>query len=258
MGIDFRDEKNKSSYMGREVDPSWLATIRELVDPTGKTVLDLGCGGGVYSRAWVTLGAKQVIGMDFSPVMLDAAAEYCRGIDQLQFYQGDATAIPWPEQSVDIVFARALVHHLADTRPFVAEAYRVLKPGGVIIVQDRTHADVDIPGSAEHIRGFFFESFPRLLDVEMKRRPQGELIIAQAREAGFSSLRQLTLWETRKIYASSSELADELRSRKGRSILHELDDHEVDQLARDVQSKLPEQGAITEKDRWTIWCGERT
>ena len=257
MGINFHDENNKKSYVGREVDKSWLETIRGLVDPTDKTVLDLGCGGGIYSKAWATLGAKQVIGVDFSAVMLDAAAEYCRGIDNIQFHQGDAAATLRTVQSVDILFARALIHHLPDTRPFFAEAFRVLKPGGVMIVQDRTHADVNIPGSAEHIRGYFFSLFPRLLDVEMQRRHEGGLIMTQAKEAGFDQLRQLTVWETRKTYDSAADLAAELRSRKGRSILHELDVDEVDQLARHVQSKLPAQGTITEKDRWTIWYGER-
>ncbi|HZG14513.1 MAG TPA: methyltransferase domain-containing protein [Candidatus Bathyarchaeia archaeon] len=257
MGIHFHDEQNKTSYVGREADISWLETIKGLVDPTDKTVLDLGCGGGIYSKAWAALGAKQVIGMDFSSVMLEAAVENCRGVDNIQFHQGDATATQWPEQSVDILFARALIHHLPDTRLFFAEAYRVLKPGGVMIVQDRTHADVDIPGSAEHIRGYFFALFPRLLDVEMQRRPEGGLIMTQSKEAGFDRLRQLTVWETRKTYDSAADLAAELKNRKGRSILHELDDDEVDRLARHVQSKLPAQGTITEKDRWTIWYGER-
>ena len=71
----------------------------------------------------------------------------------------------------NIVFQRALIHHLKDYRPCFAEARRVLAPGGTLIVQDRTPDDVRLPGSAEHLRGYFFECFPRLLAVELARRP---------------------------------------------------------------------------------------
>lgn len=257
MSIDFHDEKNKLTYTGRTADGSWREMIMSLADPSDKTVMDLGCGGGIYCKAWAELGAKQVIGVDFSHVMLQAAADNCSGLGNVHFHQGDATQTGWASQSVDILFARALIHHLPDTRPFFAEAFRLLKPGGVIIIQDRTLEDVKIPGSPEHIRGYFFERFPRLLKVEEKRRPDSSLLIRQAEEEGFQAVQLHRLWETRKIYASAAGLLAELRSRKGRSILHELTDEEIDALIRHVQSQLQEDTVVTEKDRWTLLTARR-
>src|SRR5262249_9808097 len=82
-----------------------------------------------------------------------------------------AVATGLPMASADIVFERALIHHLGDLKACFAEARRVLVPRGTLIVQDRTPADVDLPGSPEHLRGYFFERFPRLGDVERTRRP---------------------------------------------------------------------------------------
>src|SRR3954470_601792 len=76
-----------------------------------------------------------------------------------------------PAASKNVVFERALIHHLKDYKACFAEAHRVLVPGGSLIVQDRTPDDVELPGSPEHVRGYFFERFPRLLAVELARRP---------------------------------------------------------------------------------------
>ncbi|WP_081873176.1 class I SAM-dependent methyltransferase [Brevibacillus laterosporus] len=49
----------------------------------GLKVLDAGCGGGIYTRAWAELGAKRVTAMDFSEVMLSAAQEECHSYPQI-------------------------------------------------------------------------------------------------------------------------------------------------------------------------------
>jgi 2-polyprenyl-3-methyl-5-hydroxy-6-metoxy-1,4-benzoquinol methylase len=66
MPIDFHDKKNQFTYSNRSVDPIWSQMIRTIINPKGKLVLDIGCGGGIYSRVWAELGATKVIGIDFS------------------------------------------------------------------------------------------------------------------------------------------------------------------------------------------------
>jgi hypothetical protein len=70
---------------------------------------------------------------------------------------------------------------------------------------------------------------------------------------GFSSVQALSLWETRRIYANPTELADDLRARTGRSILHALTDAELDRLIAHILAQFPPSQPITERDRWTIW-----
>jgi 2-polyprenyl-3-methyl-5-hydroxy-6-metoxy-1,4-benzoquinol methylase len=75
VGIDFHADANRRSYSGREADGSWRDAVVQLVEPSGADVVDVGCGGGTYTRAWHVLGAATVTGVDFSEPILAAARE---------------------------------------------------------------------------------------------------------------------------------------------------------------------------------------
>jgi ubiquinone/menaquinone biosynthesis C-methylase UbiE len=257
MPIDFALQENRYSYTGREADHGWRDAIFAIVDPKGKRVADIGCGGGIYALAWSQLGASEVIGIDSSMQMVQAATEMTAAIPNITIQLGTATATDLDSESVDIVFERALIHHLASLNDCFQEAKRILRQGGTYIIQDRTLDDVNIPGSPEHLRGYFFECFPKLLKIEMQRRPESHTVAAELKNIGFAPVQTRTLWERRKTYASRDELADELRSRKGRSILHELTDTELDDLITYILSKLPANEEIVERDRWTLWHTEK-
>jgi len=253
MAIDFHSRANRSTYASRQADTGWRAAIQRIVDPSGKRVADIGCGGGIYSRAWRELGARTVTGVDFSQAMVDAAREQAAGLSDITFQQGDAAATGLPPASADIVFQRALIHHLKDYGPCFAEARRALAPGGTLIVQDRTPDDVRLPGSAEHLRGYFFECFPRLLAVETGRRPTDTAVRAALDATGFTKAEMSVLWEVRKVHDGWQALKQDLTNRTGRSILHDLSDEELAELILYIGKRLPADGPIVEKDRWTIW-----
>ncbi|HZH21846.1 MAG TPA: class I SAM-dependent methyltransferase [Geodermatophilus sp.] len=77
--IDVHAPANRGTYGGRDADASWRDAVRAGLDPAGLDVADVGCGGGVYSRAWSELGAASVVGVDSSAVMLSAAEEETGG-----------------------------------------------------------------------------------------------------------------------------------------------------------------------------------
>jgi ubiquinone/menaquinone biosynthesis C-methylase UbiE len=253
MAIDFHSWANRRSYASRRTDTGWKQAIRRIAEPSGKRVADIGCGGGIYSRAWHELGARTVTGIDFSQAMVDAAREQAAGLIDVSFRQADATATGLPTASADIVFQRALIHHLRDFGACFAEARRVLAPGGILIVQDRTPDDVRLPGSAEHLRGWFFDCFPRLLAVETARRPTDGAVRAALDAAGFTKVEACLLWEVRKVHRCRQELRQDLANRTGRSILHDLSDNELAELILYIEKRLPADGPIVEKDRWTVW-----
>ncbi|MEJ8548585.1 class I SAM-dependent methyltransferase [Brevibacillus borstelensis] len=255
MSIDFHASQNRSSYTGRLADKGWMDTMAQMANPVGKRVIDIGCGGGIYSAGWALSGAESVIGVDFSQVMLDAARENTAHLPQIAYHFGDARRTGLPAGSADIVFVRALIHHLDHLDGFLEEAYRLLAPGGICILQDRTMEDVIVPASAEHLRGYFFEAFPRLLKKEEKHRPSASKVQAGLKKAGFSPAPETQLWEIRKTYDSWGELERDLRNRTGRSILHELNDHELEELISLMRERLDSQLPIIEQDRWTIWRG---
>ena len=255
MPIDFHDTANRRTYSDRAADPSWVQAVRELVDPAGATVIDVGCGGGTYTRAWHDLGAARVTGIDFSEPILDTARQSHGDLPGVGFQRGDAAATGLPDGCADVVFERALIHHVPDLAAVAAEAARVLRPGGVYLVQDRTPDDVARPGSPEHPRGWLFEIFPRLLDVENARRPGDSAVRAALSSAGFAEVSGTTLEEVRRRYVDREDYLAEIAQRTGRSILHELSDAELDHLVAELRRRLPE-GPLVERDRWTLWRGQ--
>ncbi|MCR8985187.1 class I SAM-dependent methyltransferase [Brevibacillus laterosporus] len=62
----FHNPLLKEAYKAREATDSWIDKMLEVIQPKGLQVLDAGCGGGIYTRAWADLGAKRVTAMDFS------------------------------------------------------------------------------------------------------------------------------------------------------------------------------------------------
>ncbi len=254
--IDFHDTANRRTYSGRQADASWRAAIPELVDPTGAVVVDVGCGGGTYTRAWHDLGAATVTGVDFSePILAEARAAHGQ-LPGVEFRLGEAVATGLPDACSDVVFQRALVHHVPDLTAVAAEAARVLRAGGAYLIQDRTPEDVAEPGSPEHPRGWLFEVFPRLLDVENARRPSLGRVAEAMTAAGLDDVTTTSLWEVRRRYADREDYLAEIAGRTGRSILHDLDDAELQHLVAELRRRLPE-GPLVERDRWTVWTARR-
>jgi SAM-dependent methyltransferase len=250
--IDFHAAANRRTYSGRTADESWRSTVLRLVDPEGADVVDIGCGGGTYTRAWHELGAATVTGLDFSAPILAAAEEAHGGLPGVTFRSGEAAATGLPDDCADVVFERALVHHVPDLVAVAVEAARLLRPGGVMLVQDRTPQDVGLPGSPTHPRGWLFEVFPSLLDVERARRPTIEMVAGALVAGGFGEVSTHRLDEVRRRYADREDYLAEIASRTGRSILHELSDDELATLVTELRRRLPE-GSVVEQDRWTIW-----
>ncbi|BFO54950.1 hypothetical protein [Acidovorax sacchari] len=112
------------------------------------------------------------------------------------------------------------------------------------------------PKSAEHLRGYFFDRFPRLRAFEAGRRPTPGTVAAAMQAKGFTGIVHRPLWETRKRHEGFESLARDLAARTGRSILHELSDSELQSLIDYLRSQLPAHGGIVEKDRWTLWAAQ--
>ncbi|MEI4800709.1 class I SAM-dependent methyltransferase [Bacillus sp. NPDC077411] len=253
MPIDFHSSDNKYTYTNRQATDSWTHMIQNIVDVKEKRVIDIGCGGGIYTKQLAMMGAAEVIGVDFSNQMIQAAKENCTHTSNVSFIQGDAYNIPFADETFDIVLSRAVIHHLDYIPKFLQEAYRILKRGGILILQDRTIEDCTIPGSPEHIRGYFFSCYPKLIRIEAKRRPETNQIQHLLHDNGFETNPIQTLWEVRKTHPSIEDLLQDLSPRTGRSILHELSDNELSGLLRHIHSKLYKKSPIIEQDRWTIW-----
>ena len=99
-------------------------------------VLDLGTGSGAMSLAFVqTKGRpRQLTGLDLSSEMLSEAQHRlrCRGVEMVPC-QGDIEALPFDNESFDVVLVAHVLEHLPDPSRALSEIFRVLRPGGRVI-----------------------------------------------------------------------------------------------------------------------------
>ena len=131
--------KNVARYHNPPVDtihPLEYA-FHVLGDVNGKTILEYGCGDGVNTVLLANRGAH-VISLDLSPELIDVAKQrlLAHGITTgVDFIVGSAHNLPLPEDSVDVVFGIAILHHL-DLGLAANEVRRVLKRRGLAIFQE--------------------------------------------------------------------------------------------------------------------------
>ncbi len=110
----------------RAASPSVLGPLVEALGPERGTVIDVGGGTGNYARALAQHGWSPVV-VDRSPSMVAQAAG--KG---LPVAVGDASPLPVPDGAVDAVVLVSMLHHVPDWESALAEARRVVRPGGVV------------------------------------------------------------------------------------------------------------------------------
>lgn len=134
-----------ASYVNSSLhtDLETLSRVRDMCgDLNGRTVLDVATGTG-HTALFLAPYAQGVIGLDLTPQMLRLAqkASAENGTRNVEWVRGNVNALPFPDGSFDVVCSRRAPHHFPDLDRALREMARVLKDGGVMVIDDRSVPD---------------------------------------------------------------------------------------------------------------------
>ena len=140
-----------NSYCGTLIDPvkasrqyhyrKYLLNLAGVQPGADKAVLDAGCGFGPNCIFFYLYGFGKIIGLDIYEPMIQTMKQYLPGIGlekTIVPMTGDVDKLSsyFPPNSFDLIFSNEAISHYHDVDAFIRESYKVLKPGGVIIVSD--------------------------------------------------------------------------------------------------------------------------
>ena len=184
---------------------------REFLDSldikAGDKVLDVGCGLGGPARMAVSRYSADVTGIDLTEAFCDSARQLNAlvGLERIRIEQGDALAMPFPDNSFDVIFTLHVAMNIADKAGLYREIARVLKPGGRFGLYDV------VAGSGEPIH----MPVPWATLPEHSHLIPADAVEAAANAAGLMTERsedQSALVET---YLDDQRAARQLRVEKG-------------------------------------------
>lgn len=119
----------------QDVDGEIWRVLAGLVDWTGRDVADVGCGDGFHLPRFATT-ARRVVGVEPHPPLVERARARVAELPTVEVLAGAAQRLPLPDASVDVVHARTAYFFGPGCEPGLAEADRVLRPGGRLVIVD--------------------------------------------------------------------------------------------------------------------------
>jgi ubiquinone/menaquinone biosynthesis C-methylase UbiE len=171
----WRTAANSAAYLLGELRP-------------GAAVLDVGCGPGTITRDLARLVAPgPTVGVDRSAEVV-AEAEAGAPIAGLDFRVGDAYALPFPDDSFDVVHAHQVLQHLADPVAALREWHRVLRPGGIVAARDGDYASF-VWHPADPRLDHWLALYRALARANSGEPDAGRRLVGWVHEAGFVDVR---------------------------------------------------------------------
>lgn len=124
------------------------AYLSDLSLPAGARALEIGCGTGAIARALAARpGIGEVKGVDPSPLLIERARELAGGVANLSFAVGDGRDLDLEDAGFDLVLLHRVLSHVPSPDRVLAEAARVLRPGGSLVVFDGDYATITVATS---------------------------------------------------------------------------------------------------------------
>lgn len=185
----WRTAANSAAYLVPELRP-------------GLSLLDVGCGPGTITADLAALVAPGlVVGVDAAEAVLDEARAH--GVTNARFEVADAYALPFADDSFDVVHAHQLLQHLTDPVAALREMRRVARPGGLVAVRDSDYGAMTWFPASEGLDEWR-ELYREVAAALGAQADAGRRLASWVREAGFEEpVAGAGVW----CYASAEERA---------------------------------------------------
>jgi ubiquinone/menaquinone biosynthesis C-methylase UbiE len=113
--------------------------------PAQARVVDIGCGTGVWTRTLAQLpNVAAVVGIDPAPTFIKAAIELAADCPKVSFREGDGCDLPFEDESFDAAVFDSTLCHIPSSEQALADACRVLRSGGLLLVLDGDYATTTV------------------------------------------------------------------------------------------------------------------
>lgn len=175
---------------------------RELLGERARRALDIGCGEGKFTRG-IAGFIPEVAGIDVKEksILKAKAAAEAEGA-KVDFRVGSADTLPWPDGYFDVVIFSNSLHHMPDAAVAIAEAMRVLSPGGLLYVME--------PVAAGH-----YHEATKFVNDETVVRTHAWMALNETIGQGLSRVQE-NLYRSRRVFSSFDEWKEDQIDRDAR------------------------------------------